>query len=252
MDAVGVDGVLLTSSRLYGYDNSYVVESAARFPHRGAAVARIDAFSPDPGGHIDELRAQPGVLGARLVISSAAELYQLERAKGLLAAAERSSLPIFIYPGHSLNWLPALAEAYASLQLIIDHVGLQHPPQVPLASSFSRVPQLLDLAMYENVAIKLSCLPLLSREPFPFADLWPLIERVLDAFGLHRVMWGSDWTQVSRAHTYADALRYLSDSPRLSAGDKDALLGGTLATWLGWQPTGRHPAALVRPGSANG
>ena len=33
---------------------------------------------------------------------------------------------------------------------------------------------------------------MLSKEPYPFADVWVPIRSVLDAFGAERVMWASD------------------------------------------------------------
>jgi hypothetical protein len=43
---------------------------------------------------------------------------------------------------------------------------------------------LLALAAYPNVRVKISGACTLSREPFPYNDIWDPVLRIIDAFGI--------------------------------------------------------------------
>jgi L-fuconolactonase len=84
--------------------------------------------------------------------------------------------------------------------------------------------------------------------------VWPHVLRVVEAFGVDRLVWVSDisrfqrrtsWDWAGRAardypfahvgmHTYADAVELYRSTTRLSAAEKAQLLGGTLRRLLRW------------------
>jgi len=98
--------------------------------------------------------------------------------------------------------------------------------------AFAAIGGLFPLARYENIAVKVTSLPLLSREPFPFRDGWPHLLAVIEAFGVERLMWGSD--AFVFGHPYGEAIDYLRDSVELGAHEKEMLLGGALRRVWGW------------------
>jgi predicted TIM-barrel fold metal-dependent hydrolase len=56
----------------------------------------------------------------------------------------------------------------------------------------------------------------------------------LDAFGLDRCMWGTDWTRTIGMLTYEQGVTPFRDTKRLSEDDKAALMGGTLQKVYKW------------------
>ncbi len=57
----------------------------------------------------------------------------------------------------------------------------------------------------------------LSKEPFPYNDIWDPVCRIIDAFGIDRCLWGTDWTRAVKFLTYAqgvDAFRATNRIPR--------------------------------------
>ena len=76
--------------------------------------------------------------------------------------------------------------------------------------------------------------PRLSREPFPYRDLTCQLRRVIDAFGVKRLMWASDYTVTVDHHTYAESLFCLRCADQLSEGDKEWILGKTARELLHW------------------
>ena len=106
---------------------------------------------------------------------------------------------------------------------------------------FEKWPALLGLAPFPNVAVKFCGAQLLSSEPYPHRDVWPRLHEVLDAFGVDRLMWASDFTRLRMVPpgdpwrgTYAEALGFVRDSGELSDDELEALLGGTARRLLSW------------------
>jgi predicted TIM-barrel fold metal-dependent hydrolase len=236
MDRAGVDGALLVTSAVYGGDNSYPLEAAARHPDRFGVVGRVDPAAADLEETVAGWRER-GLLGIRLIIGSDAERATL-RSGGfdrLFRACSTHAVPICVFPPGILSELAPLAESLPGLSLVIDHLGLSQPPLMDAeADPFGRLPELLALARHPNVAVKLTALPVLSSEPFPFLDLWPHLHRVLAAFGPERVIWGSDATRTAGLHSYEEAVAYIRDSAELSAADKELILGASLRRIFDW------------------
>ncbi len=99
---------------------------------------------------------------------------------------------------------------------------------------------MLKLAQHPNVTIKISGACTLSREPFPYKDIWDPLARIFDAFGFDRCMWGTDWTRAVALLTYKQGVDAFRVTDRLTDGDRAKLMGGTLARVYGWSPSGRR------------
>jgi L-fuconolactonase len=168
----------------------------------------------------------------------------------LFEACLANRFPLFMSTAGALDGPAEVLRRHPDLIVIVDHLGLRQNPTFGLESPPMRdLPRLLELAENPNVRVKVSGVPTLSATGYPFDDLWDGLEQVIDAFGAERLMWGSDISRVmGRAgfvqlappgveyarHTYAEALSYLNDTDRLSAEQKEWLLGRTASTVLGW------------------
>jgi L-fuconolactonase len=170
----------------------------------------------------------------------------------LFAACQKYDRPLFCSAYGSTDLVGRAAKTYTDLRLVVDHMGIAQPPLNPRsAEPWGDLDILLQLAAFPNVYVKLSGVPVLSNRGFPFADVWPHVHRILDAFGIHRVMWGSDvgrfqgrlgWDnqfEIAQQpypgkHNYAEALRFVLDTDQISAWEKEQLLGGTICRFTGW------------------
>jgi len=120
---------------------------------------------------------------------------------------------------------------------VIDHLGLQQPfePPVP-AEPFADLPNVLKLAVHDNIAIKVSGACTLSHEHYPYNDIWDPLGRLFDAFGFGRCMWGTDWTRATALLSYQEGVDAFRVTDRLSDSDRAALMGDTLARIYKWAP----------------
>src|SRR5262249_9017261 len=107
----------------------------------------------------------------------------------VFAACQTHQVPVFTLITGWLPWAAEIARRYRDLTLIIDHIGLKQPPaEEPDTPPFSKLPDLLELARFPNVHVKLCGLPSLSQEPYPFKDVDPHLRTIVDAFGADRLM----------------------------------------------------------------
>lgn len=239
MDSVGVDIALAVTSE------AFIEVAAKRYPGRFAGVVTFNHSSADLAADAARVRNSPiNVAGRALTGNWMDATLRPEFTQGkfdpLFAAAEKVGLPLFASTHGHCAVMGAVAERHPGLTLIIDHIGVrQHPVSPPTSEPWKTFPDLLQLARYPNVHVKLCGAPLLSEQAYPFDDLWPQLARLFDAFGVNRVMWGSDYTRMRSADLprgerprrrglpYADSMNFLLRSERLSFSDKEALFGGT-------------------------
>ena len=240
MDAVGVDGALLISPwTLYRFDASYALEVHARHPGRFGLIKPFDPASPSVSEEIAEWARTPGTVGARIVLleeaTPAANDVGLAR---ILKAGAAHNLPINILAWDKLQLFEALARAHPDTQLVLDHVGLRQaftPP--PPAQPFAALEKVVALARLSNVAIKISGACTLSNEAYPYADIWPPLGKLFEAFGLARCLWGTDWTRATAFLSYAQGVDAFRSSPLLTDSERAELMGGSLTRIYRWSPS---------------
>jgi L-fuconolactonase len=247
MDAVGVDGALLVSPwTTYRYDASYAREVHARHPGRFGLIKPFDASSPDVGDEVAEWAQTPGAVGARIVLLEQATPAPTDPglARILVASAEHG-LPVNILCWDKLDLFSAIARRFPHTQLVLDHLGLrQHfVPPAPV-DPFAALEDVIALARFDNVAIKISGACTLSREPYPYPDLWDPLCRLFEAFGFARCLWGTDWTRAVAFLSFEHAVEAFRSCTRLSDSERAALMGGSLMRIYRWSPAARANAPL--------
>ena len=239
MDEVGVDGALLVSPfTMYRYDASYAIKVHAAHPGRFALIKPVDPTDPGVADTIADWAATDGAVAIRIMMTRGVSTDAADPGiNRVLAAAARHSLPVNLLCWGRLPQAGLLAARNPETRLVIDHLGLQQPFEPPApAEPFADLPKLLELAAHDNVVVKITGACTLSREPFPYNDLWDPLGRIFDAFGLDRCMWGTDWTRAVALLTYEQGVEAFRVTDRLSDADRAALMGETLRRVYGWSP----------------
>src|SRR5665213_1734129 len=183
MDKVGVDGAIFISAfSMYRYDASYAVEVQRAHPGRMAIVKPVDPDDPAVADVIADWKNTPGTVGIRIRLIKedprAPDDPGLDR---IVRAAVRHDFPINVLCWDNLD-----------ARFIIDHLGLLQP-RVPPAppEPWAELPKVLELAKRPNAVIKVSGACTLSRQPYPYPDIWDPLARVFDAWGFDRCLWGT-------------------------------------------------------------
>ena len=238
MDAVGVDGAILVSPfSMYRYDASYVLEVYTQHPSRFGLVKPFDPDSETVADEIAEWAKKPGVVGARLMLAAGSFTADNSGVHRILTACATAGIPLNILAWGKLPQLLELARRHPHTQIVLDHLGLDQPfdPPVP-PEPFSDLANVLALAACDNVAIKVSGACTLSHDPFPYADIWDPLQRIFEAFGFGRCMWGTDWTRAVNLLTYEQGVEAFRVTEQLSESERSALMGESLARIYNWSP----------------
>lgn len=259
MDAIGVDRALAVT------DDAFIELAATLYPGRFPGVHTFFPIVDDFGPAVCEVAANPAMVAGRALVGNFATAqmrpeFDAGQFDSLYAKAEEVGLPIFNSTHGGCARMAVIAERHPQLTLIIDHIGVaQHPVSPPETMSWATFPDLLELARYPNIAVKLCGAPLLSEDHYPFDDLRPRLEQLIAAFGADRIMWASDYTRLrtadlprgsrprQRGVTYAESLNFLLRSDWLTLEDKRMIFGGTASRLLRLPPvTADWPIPAMR------
>ena len=241
MDKVGVDGAIFISAfSMYRYDASYAVEVQRAHPGRFALVKPVDPDNPAVGEVIAEWKKTPGAAGIRIMIPKEPGRERQAGDPGLariLREAVRNDLPVNILCWGNLDTGMTLIDRHPDTRFIIDHLGILQPRTPPAPpEAWADLPKVLELAKRPNAVIKISGACTLSREPYPFSDIWEPLARIFDAWGFERCLWGTDWTRAFAVVNYEQAVKPFVETTRLSETERAMLMGGACAKAYRWSP----------------
>jgi predicted TIM-barrel fold metal-dependent hydrolase len=234
MKEVGVDRVLIVPPNWNDTTakNDYALECARRFPDRLAVMGTLALDKPENKLRIQGWKRQPGMLGLRLVfLAERARFLTDGTADWVWTAAEREGLPIMVYAPGFLPRIGGIAERQPGLRLIVDHFGVNVAFRGETA--FALLPELLALARYPNVAVKMSGAPSLATDPYPYRSLDKYIRQIYDVFGPARMFWGSDLTRMPCSYLQC-VTHFTEEIPWLSAADKTLIMGSAICDWIDW------------------
>lgn len=244
MDEAGVDRVVIVPPTLEGERLDYAQEAVKRFPGRFGIMARIPLDKPDRVQRLPNLRDEPGVLGVRLnFVGHQAAWLTDGTADWFWPAAEEAGLPVMFLTSGQTSLFATIAERHPQLTLILDHMGVgaglrPHPDASGLVRNNlvpEAIAQTAALAKYPNVSVKLSSVPLISTESYPFRDTIPHIRRLFDAYGPQRCHWGTDVTNSLARATYGQRVtQFTEELSFLSEDDTDWVMGRAILARLKW------------------
>jgi len=242
MDKVGVDGAIFISPfSMYRYDASYAVEVQKAHPGRFALVKPVDPQDAAVGEVIAEWKKTPGAVGIRIMMPPDAGLDPLSPGVDrILRAAVKNDFPVNLLCWGNLDAAAQMIDRHPDTRFIIDHLGIKQPHVPPAPPEpWADLPKVLDLAKRKNVVIKISGACTLSKEPYPYNDIWDPLARIFDAWGFERCLWGTDWTRAYAVLNYEQGVEPFRLTTRLSESERAMLMGGACTKAYGWVPQRR-------------
>ena len=182
-------------------------------------VAQLPVGAPDFGARLDEIAADPRVVGIRGFLWNPTLTLDATQLDHLGALARRGLSLDLISRGdrNPKDKVDALAAAVPGLRVIVDHLGGAQgtTPEPAWIADMQR------LGRRANVAIKLSALfdmfNLAANENHPWvaptdlAAYRPHLDVVFDAFGPDRILFGSNWPVCNQAGDLAEEVRLVEE-----------------------------------------
>jgi L-fuconolactonase len=235
MDENAVErAVAVQRAHVYGFNNDYVADAAAQYPDRLVAVGMIDTLDPTAPKQVRYWIKERGLVGIRM--TEAVRGSDTSWVSGPIAmevwkvATELRASICF----HFMRWnrdqclhaLKDMCTRFAGTTVVIDHLSNLTAEQGQ--PDFGVDEPLECLARCPNVFQKFTMINIgkLAELGQPSA---PVVRRVVQSFGAHRVMWGSDVAQSKG--TYAELVRLGEDAASLlEASERGQVLSGTART----------------------
>jgi predicted TIM-barrel fold metal-dependent hydrolase len=191
---------------------------------------------PKSRARIASWRDQPGMLGLRFGFIGDREHQRVQDGslEWLWTAAENAGVPLTMMATDLLRDLGRVAEHHPGLRLTIDHLGGRGGlTTLKDAAAMTHMPELLALAKFPNIAVKATGAPGYSSEAYPFPKMHVYLRQIYDAFGPHRMFWGTDITKMPCSWRQCVTM-FTEELPWLSQDDKRLVMGDALCAWWGW------------------
>jgi predicted TIM-barrel fold metal-dependent hydrolase len=204
LDRNGMSNGVLVQPSFLGSDNSYLVACLNQAAGRLRSIAVVD-----PAATTDELRAldRAGVVGIRLNLVGQ-PLPDLAASEWKVLLANLKAMGWQVEIQRNAADLAALAPQLLDhgVAIVLDHYALPDPKLGVADPGFQSV---LKLGATRNVWVKISAPYRNGAAGEEFAKAaYPLLR---EAYGLDRLLWGSDWphTQFEATQTYAKNRQFL-------------------------------------------
>jgi predicted TIM-barrel fold metal-dependent hydrolase len=236
MDDAGVDAAVIHPPGWDPNSTPMALQAVQDYPGRFAIMGALPLDRPESRARIAHWRDQPGMLGLRYGFLSdpARQWLRDGTIDWLWTEAEKAGVPIAMLATDSLKDIAGIAQRHPALHLTIDHLGGRGgTTTLKNAAAMTHIPDLLALAKFPNVAVKATGAPGYSTEAYPFRGMHTYLRQIYDAFGPHRMFWGTDISKMPCSWSECVTM-FTEELPWLTDQDKRLIMGEALCAWWGW------------------
>ena len=218
--------------------NVLAVDAVRKHPDKFCILGHFDLESPDREKIVARWRERPGMLGFRFTFNQPHQKnwWTDGSLDWFWAACEKAGLRVGLLAGGHMPALAKIAQRYPRLKLHIDHLG--RLGGVGRAgtddAAFADLKDMLALAKFPNVAVKMSGAPSYSSQPYPYKNIHGYLRQIFEAFGPERSFWGTDITRMPCSYRQCVTM-FTEELPWLKGRDKEQVMGAAFVRWLGWQ-----------------
>lgn len=243
MDRTGVDEAVVVGYPICDWTDNWYTLQVAKEHDRLYGIVMLDPFVDDAADQLRRCMATDGILGVRLGAAcpydrmwetfdpSVTWLRDAVNETEFWKTAVETDAVVQILCDHSqLDQALALVEAYPELTYLFDHFAHADPETSIDTGSFTTF---ADLAEYDTVAVKISEISHMSEMTFPYEDMHEHVRWYLETFGRERVVWGSDYPNVSDVASYAEACNWPQQIDSLSDKDRAWITGKSFRRHVG-------------------
>jgi len=251
MAYAGVDHCVLQAGGGYGAMNDYNALAQNRHPDKFTGLLNVDEAVADRAEVLAEVDRAHRTLGLKGVYYSHdfsrhgyARNLDHESFAPFWHKVAGYGLPVFVELSATPNYDRA---SYIANLMAFDRVLARHPAlrfvlvMGPPVTHFAKdgrwefPPEVLAAYRRDNLLIEIM-FPIAwgGVWDYPYPEAQHLIRQMRDLFGASRLVWGSDMPNVERFCTYRQSLDYVRRyCTFFSAGEMDAVLGGTMVELFG-------------------
>jgi L-fuconolactonase len=235
LTANGIDASIAVQADQSENETMFLLDLAEMNKRIAGVVGWVDLLSPRVGERLEYFSRFSKLRGLRHIAQAEPDDRFLAREDFVKGIAQLRAFDftydVLIYP----KQLPAAIELAARLpeqRFVVDHLA---KPEIKSGNTAAWAAQMREMAQNKNVFCKLSGLVTEADwKHWKADDFKPYLDVVFNAFGVERLMFGSDWPVCLLAATYGQVKQlidnYVTGYPE--AG-KEKIFGGNAARFYG-------------------
>ena len=226
INAAGISATVAVQARQSLEESTWLLQLADEYSFIRAVVGWVDLTSERVVEQLEQLAQHPKFRGVRHVVHDEADDKFMLRESFLhgLSQLKRFGLTydLLLFPRH-LPIACDVVKRFPDQLFVLDHIA-KPPVRAKEMEPWAR--DLKRLASFANVSCKISGLVTEAKwNSWEAQDFEPYLDVVLNAFGPHRLMIGSDWPVCTLAADYTSVINLETDYiARLSGDEQHAIL----------------------------
>ncbi len=224
---IGIDGCIAVQADQSEVENTFLLYLAESFDFITGIVGWIDLKAKNVEERLAYYQQFPKIKGFRHVIHDEPELdFMLGKAfmNGVSKLKEFGyTYDVLIFEKHLPNTIKFI-EALPDQPFVIDHIA---KPLIKQQITQDWASNIKKVAVFENVYCKISAMTTEADwANWKKEDFTKYLDTVVEAFGLDRIMYGSDWPVCQLAATYEEQFNIVKDYfSNFSQDEQDKFFG---------------------------
>lgn len=245
MVANGMDASIAVQTDQSESETTFLLGLAEKNTRIAGVVGWVDLRSPNVVERLEHFSRFPKLRGFRHIAQSERDDRFLVQEQFIAGIAELRrfgfTYDILIYP-KQLSAAIELAARLPGQRFVVDHLA---KPEIKATKTDPWAAQIKTMAQNKNVFCKLSGLVTEGDwKCWKADDFKPYLDIVFDAFGLDRLMFGSDWPVCLLAASYRQVKQLIADYVKgFSRSDQQDIFGGNAARFYELKATQHGSAA---------
>jgi L-fuconolactonase len=235
LTANSIDASIAVQADQSENETTLLLDLAEKNRRIAGVVGWVDLLSPRVGERLEYFSHFSKLRGLRHIAQAEPDDRFLAREDFVKGIAQLRrfdfTYDVLIYP----KQLPAAIELAARLpeqRFVVDHLA---KPEIKSGNTAAWAVQMREIAQNKNVFCKLSGLVTEADwKHWKADDFKPYLDVVFDAFGVERLMFGSDWPVCLLAATYGQVKQLIETYVKgYSEAGKEKIFGGNAARFYG-------------------
>jgi L-fuconolactonase len=223
----GIDGCVAVQASQSEEETQFLLDHAAKNPEIKGVVGWVDLRANDLDERLQHYKQYDKLKGFRHILQSEPDkqyMLQPQFQKGIASLQKQGyTYDILIYPEH-LPYAELLAGGFPDQRFVVDHLAKPHIKDQKI-SDWQK--DIQALAKYPNVHCKISgMLTEANWNSWKTEDFTPYLDVVFNAFGINRVMFGSDWPVCLLAGGYEGTMQVMNNYCATLSATEQALFWG--------------------------
>jgi len=216
MQANGIEGCVAVQADQSEAETHFLLQLAENHDFIKKVVGWTDLRSPDISERLDYFSQFEKLAGFRHIVQGEQDVNFLLRkdfCRGIAALEQHGfTYDILVFP-HQLGAVLEFVRRFPNQKFVIDHLA---KPYIKDGFFDGWAALMREIAKHENVYCKVSGLVTEAEwNGWKYADFVPYLDLVTEAFGIERLMYGSDWPVCLLGGSYGEVMgifgRYYSE-----------------------------------------